>query len=550
MLESQVKSLLAAQKEYIVRLDRLAAEKENLSEQLDTATLRYIKAEKKLDRAKSAQVQKLEREALANATARPVPAADENGLDSESKATLDALRVEYDEALAVAAKHKEQLEAAFSEIKGLQEENSTFKARRESLTDEDYSRTEVFKQFKAQNEDLIKRINHLEATNKQLREEAEKYQSERTAFRTQLELEAQAVTGELEDQIQQKEQDLTRIRSARDELLADVQIRKTAQEQERVGLEHMKELLCAKDDRIAALETEVERLRPSEDAAMSTPRADLESLSTEELRTKYSQLEKDFASIQKEVPSIEKAYKKAISLAQKKVMDFTALEDKAQLLTLEKAKADQKYFAARKDMDIRIGEIRTLRHQNTKSSEIIASLKDVEAQNRTLLTNLEKQMAEFRQSNTSAMEENRNLKASSADAVRRSEASKAQISDLTNLLKSKDAAYAEIREHHAAQETECEKLKVRLDHAQKDRDNWKNKSLANSSEEEEMLRVSHFEFVDRASSPPSASSIQLTPLHRNWPSVRFVAITSRTPSSRAAAMSSAKDVSRPDWRIA
>jgi len=211
-------------------------------------------------------------------------------------------------------------------------------------------------------------------------------------------------------------------------------------------------------------------------------------LSAEELRGKYLKLDKDFALIQEAVPAVEKAYKRAISLAQKKVMDYTTLEERVTVLTLEKAKADQKYFAARKDMDVRTGEIRSLRLQNGKSSEIIASLKEVEAQNRTLLGSLEKQLADYRQSNTATMEENRGLKASAAEALRRSEAVKAQITDLTNLVKSKDAACAAIKEAHATQEAECEKFEVRLDHMQKDRDHWKSKSLANSSEEEEMLR--------------------------------------------------------------
>ena len=47
-----------------------------------------------------------------------------------------------------------------------------------------------------------------------------------------------------------------------------------------------------------------------------------------------------------------------------------------------------------------------------------------------------------------------------------------------------------VRERNVMQEAEVEKMKVRLEHAQKDRDNWKNKALSNSSEEEEMLRVS------------------------------------------------------------
>ncbi|TPX14290.1 uncharacterized protein E0L32_005486 [Thyridium curvatum] len=488
-LQSQLNTVLASVKEYHVQVERLNSEKESLSEQLDTATLRYIKAEKKLDRAKSAQVQKLEQQALANATSRPAPGAGENGSGSvESSAQNEALQLEYQEAVAVIAKQKEQVELLRSENKSLQDENSTIKTRKDSLTDEDYARSDIFRQFKARHEDLIKNINNLEAVNKTLREEAEKYQAERTSFRTQLEREAQAVTGELEDQVQAKEHDLTRIRSVRDELVADLTVRKASQEQERTALEHIKELVSAKEDRITALELELERLRPSEDATMSTPRPELEALSVEELREKYLKLEKDFASIQSEVPSVEKAYKKAISLAQKKTMDFTALEDKVQLLILEKGKADQKYFAARKDTDIRTGEIRALRHQNSKSSEIIQTLKDVEAQNKVLLSNLEKQLVDFKQSNATVMEENRTLKASNSETLRRAESAKSQIADLTNLVKSKDAGNASMREQVMDKETECEKLRVRLDHVQKDRDSWKGKCLANSSEEEEMLR--------------------------------------------------------------
>lgn len=490
-LESQISNLLANQKDYIVKLARLDSEKESLSEQLDTATLRYIKAEKKLDRTKSAQVQKLEQQALASATTRPAPTPTENGNEpAETNGNNDGLRVQYQEAIAVVAKQKEQLESAYSEIKGLQEENTTFKARRESLTDDDYARTEVFKQFKSQNEDIIKRINHLEATNKQLREEAEKLRAERTSFRTQLEREAQTVTGELEDQIQLKEQDLTRIRSARDELLADVSIRKASQEQERLAVEQMKELVSASNDRIAALELELERLRPSEDATMSDPHPELDSLSSAELKEKFLKLEKDFESINRELPSIEKAYKKTRDLAQKKIMDFNALEERIQVLTLEKGKADQKYFAARKDADIRLNEMKSLRHQNSKSSEIIAQLKDAEAQARALVSNLEKQLSDMKQSNTTAMEESRTLKSSSADATRRAELVKAQVSDLTNLAKAKDATVVMAKERAAAQESEVERLKVRLDNVQKERDSWKTKSLSNSSEEEEMLRVS------------------------------------------------------------
>lgn len=485
-LENKIAGLLAAQKDYLVKLDRLSSEKDQLSEQLNTATLRYFKAEKKLDRAKSSQVQKLEQQAFANAT-RPNASGDAGADSSDNKGNASELLLKYEESSAAAAKQREQLDGIMSEIKTLQEENSTLKAKRETLTDEDFIRTDVFKQFKSQNEDLIKRINNLEATNKQLREEAEKLQAERSTFRTQLEADANQVTQELEAEIMARDQDLARVRSARDEILAENMQRKASMEQDQGSHDHLRDLMTAKDDRITSLELELSRLKPAEDEEMLDSKDD--DLTHDELRQRYKKLEQDFKSINQELPAIEKAYKKMKDLAQKKVMEFVALEERVSILTAEKSKADQKYFAARKDADTRNNEIRSLRHQNSKSSEIIAQLKDLESQNRTLLSNLEKQLADLKQSNASLVVENKKMETTSMEAVRRTESLSKQVGDLTSLVKSKDAASAVVRERNMTQETEVEKLKVRIEHVQKDRDSWKNKALSNSSEEEEMLRT-------------------------------------------------------------
>lgn len=494
-LESQVKSLLAQQKELLVKVDRLETENVSLSTQYDKATLKVIKAERKLDRAKSAQVMKLEQQALAGATAHGT-SKDENGnRSSPANGDSEAVKLQYQEAMAVVAKQKQQLEAALSENKTLTEENSTFKIKKEAVTDEEYARTEVFKQFKLQNEDLIKRINHLEGINKQLREEAEKLRGERTEWKTKLEAEAQVVTLELEDQLQQKDQDLTRIRSARDELLAEVAMRKASQDQEKTGLTQMKELVEAQVDRISELESELDRLRPSEDTTMTDPRPDLEALAADELRERYLKLEKDFEAINKELPLLEKSYKKSMALAHKKIMDFQALEERVATLTAEKSKADQKYFAARKDMDIRTAEIRTLRAQNGKSSEIISQLKDVEAQNRALIGSLEKQIASLKQDVTTAMTERKRLEQLSTETTRRADMSKSQISGLSDLVKTKDSAVATMKDQLMRAETDLEKAKVDVKELTKDCNKWKTKCQSNSSEEEEALRVSLFSRV-------------------------------------------------------
>ncbi|PQE13059.1 e3 ubiquitin- ligase bre1 protein [Rutstroemia sp. NJR-2017a BBW] len=492
-LQAKVTKMLASQKEYLVTVERLRNEKEELNERLESASLRYIKAEKRLDRLRSDAVRKEEAKALNNSTVNGVRAT-ENGADTEMTngiAEEKADQSAYKEATAVIAKQKEQLEAMAAENKSLTEQITSSSTKQTVPSDDDYARTELFKQFRIQHEDVIKRINHLEATNIQLREEAEKFQAERSAYRIQIENEAETVTAELESQLQRVDADLTRIRSTRDELLADLSVRKAAQEQDHTAMEHLKELVGAKEDRITSLELEVERLRAQlgEQSCQPTPGPEMDSLTLEELRTKYDQLQQTFESINKELPALQNAYKRVQALTSKKVMDFAALEEKISVLAAEKSKADQKYFAARKDMDIRLGEVRSLKNQNAKSSEIISQLKDVETSNRTLVSNLEKQLSDLRQANAAVIAENKKLEASSREASSKSETLKSQTTELTNLLKAKDSANSSTKQKIQAVELEIEQLRVRCEQAQKDRDVWKQKSLSNQSGEEEMLRT-------------------------------------------------------------
>lgn len=490
-LEKQVNALLAQQKEFLVKLDRLTADKASISEQLNIATLRYMKAERRLDRAKSTQVQKLEQQAHNHVTTRSGSGADqENGMDiDESNTNNESLQLALREASAVAERQKGQLESALAQNRSLQEELTAVQARLTNLTDEDYSRTEVFKTFKNHMEELVRKINSLEADNKNLRASAEKLEAERELSRRKVESEAQALIAELEEQLQQADTNLARVRSTRDELHADVTMLRASKEQERLALDHMKELVTANEDRITTLESEVRRLQPSEDVDM-TERPDIDALSPEEIREKYKKLAKDYDSIESELPGMTSAVKRFQVLAHKKVMDQVAMEERISLAIAEKSKADQKYFTARKDGDIKAEAIQKMRSQNGKSSEIISQLKEVEANNRTLVTNLDKQLADLKQTNASIMAENRKHETTSNEILRRFEALKQQVVELSNLAKSKDSTTAAAKERASILETDVEKLRVRLDTVSKDRDKWKTKCLSNSSEEEEMLRVS------------------------------------------------------------
>lgn len=494
-LEGRVNSLLATQKDFMVKLDRYSTEKEQLSQDLNKATLRYFKAERKLDRLKSTQVQRLEQQALAQSTGRPAPV---NGIDTAEQSHSDEeTRLAYNEVKAACVKQREQIEKMEAQNKALQGEVTALQARLAGLTDEDYSRTEIFKLFRSQNEDLVKRLNNLEATSKQSRDEADKLRAERTAFQRQLETEAQTLTNEYEEQIRGRDTDLSRIRSARDEMYAEVQMRKQREDQDRVAMEQLKELVSAKQDRITALEAQLEAGRPSDEGPATDTTSDLTTWSLEELQEKYRKMESELKMANNELRPMEEAYKKTWALAHKKVLDFIAMEEKLTAAREDKTKADHRYFAARKDMDTRAQELKALRVQNNKSSEMIAQLKDVESSNKLLNQNLEKQVNDMRQSNTTLAAEHKKLMTLSSDAQKQVEVHKAQVSELTGLLKSKDAALSDARQRVTTLEVDLEKVRARLEQIQKDRDSWKTKCLSNSSEEEQMLRVRWIPFIFR-----------------------------------------------------
>ncbi|EEY16466.1 E3 ubiquitin-protein ligase BRE1 [Verticillium alfalfae VaMs.102] len=473
-LENRVNALLAQQKDYLIQLDRSQHENQQLSEDLNKKTLEWFKAERREKRLKSAQVQKLEKQFLANATQGGT--AGENGAEAAAlngNAAETLLKLE--EASAVLVKQKEQLETAQTDLAALQEENSTLKTQREGVSDEDYIRTDVFKAFKAQNEDLIKRINHLEATNKQLREESERLQFERQAFRSKLNDEAQTHIADLERQVEEREGDVTRLRAARDEWFAKASMLEASQKEEKTALQHIQELAGAKDDRITALELELQRVKPDEDRPMADADPAIDSLPVEELLTKYRKLQADLESINKELPALQQAYKRSMTLAQKKVMDFSALEDRVAAVLAEKQKVDSKYFAVRKDADFRDRELLALRNQNRKTSEIVTQLKEVEAQHRVLISNLEKQLSDLRMANANLAAEHKKMEANSVESIRRADAYKAQVNELANQIKAKDAATASTRERATSQESELERLKARVEFIKKEKEDWKRK---------------------------------------------------------------------------
>lgn len=503
-LQGRIAKLLASEKSHITELEKHRLEKEQLVERLENASLRYMIAEKKLDRSKSATVARIERQAVAGGRSEASNglgggtelSGEGHGDAGKSKTENGDNHTEAEEArkeaVAAVAKQKEQLEALEAENNKLTAQVTVLNNKLSNLSDDDYGRSDLFKHLKSQHDDVIKRINHLEATNVQLREEAEKLQKERTAYRIELEGESEEAIAEKEAQLTQAEIDLARIRTNRDELIADVAIRKAAQVQERLSIDQLRELASVKEERVKALESEIERLRmrAGDSDCHASPQSNLDNLSTDELHSKYANLERQYSMLSSELKSMAEAYKKASALASQKVEHIAALEEKSVRLAAEKSKADQKYFAAMKAKESREQEVRSLRASSSKSSEMVSTLKDAEAATRGLIINLDKELAEFKTSQASISAQYRASQQQLSEQKILAEGLKAQAEELQKNLVVKDASAGESSSAHRKAEVEIETLRVRLEETQKNLESWKAKGLGNQSDEYEMLRVS------------------------------------------------------------
>lgn len=497
-LQQQLSKLLALQKEHICELQRVTSEKEQISDRLDTATHRYMVAEKKMDRLRSAQIQKLEKQATAGGSVKDEPSTNNNGPESANGLVNPALNEELetarDAAIAEASKRKEQLSQLEAENKKMTEEITSLKVKLSGLSDEHYAKSDLFKTFKSLHEDVIKRVNNLEALNIQLREEAQKYQAERTAYRIKIDDEARAAISESEGNVARAEADLARIRHSRDELLAKIAVLEAGQKNNDVSREQTKDLASACDHRITALESECQRLRlelkrdaETETETDRTPPS-LDGLSTHELHQKIATLESQYKLLSNELPAMEAAWKKAQTLAGKKIAEVFAWEENVTRANADKVKADQKFFAAMKAKEALEQQIRAFRAQALKSTEVVAQLKEADSASRSLVDKLEKQTAEIKAQLDELSIQHRVLQQKVNEGTLASDTHMSLIAELKKLIEAKDTAFLAAKHAQRESEVDRDKLKAEVKGLEKQCEQWKQKSLGDQSDEASMMQ--------------------------------------------------------------
>jgi E3 ubiquitin-protein ligase BRE1 len=493
-LRKQLVDLLAKEKEHAVSLRKALDEKESMYERLEQAMGRYMTAERKLDRAKSTQVLKLEKQAMSGNgdVTSPIKTKKDH---SETNGDLDhgtgsaEIEVLRREAVAAAEKRKAQVMEVEAENDRLTNELSAARTKLASLTDDDYAETSLFKTLRSKYEDVVKTTNDLEATNAKLVQEAQRIQAERTSYRAQIDEEARLQTNEAEAASARAETDVARIRDHRDQLSTELAIARSAKDSHSLTLEQAKSLAEANRLRISSLESEVQRLK-LQIGETRAEHGDLEDLGIDALRDRLRDRESQYALLSNELPSMEAAWKKTQALASKKMQEIAAWEEQIARLNAEKAKADQKYFAAMKSKDMREAELKTLKSQAARSSEIVTQLKDGEAKARELLINLERQLADSRDATTKLEQQQRSNEQKFKESTLQVDGLKKNVEDLKSLISTKDKENLELAKSKREFEENLERAKVRLEESRKQHDTLRKSRVAVSSADSDDWRVS------------------------------------------------------------
>lgn len=493
-LQARVSQLIAKEKSHILELQRLEAEQQQIQERLESASLRYIRAEKKIDRMKSSQVAKLEAQSIAK---KP----DAGGVDGAKIKREDSQQVNgvvsdedlrnaegaRKEAEAVSEKRLEQLRKLELENKTVSEELTAARIKATKVSEEDFANADLFKSLKSQLEDLIKRANDLDATNIQLRAELKRLQAERSAYKEETDKEQTDFVQDMESQLARSEADLARIRHARDELLADLGLRKENDKQSRVAHEQLIELSAAKDLRISALESQLARLNHDES---DSERTQLDSLDTEALRSKVRMADKEKDMLGRELQSMEVALKKTSAAATKKIVEIADAEERISKATAEKAKADQKYFAAMKAKETIQVEMRAQKAQNSKASEIVSQLKDAESSCRQLVATGEKELAEAKENLGKLTNQHRELQTNYTSQKSLIDRLTNQVEEMKKMLVDKDVKVQETNQARREADEAAAELRVRVDQMGKSLSIMREKSQGNQSEDYKILKAS------------------------------------------------------------
>lgn len=252
-LEEQVRDLTGRLKIAELNVRKLQIEKDEREPRIIDLQERLISSQRKIDRQKSITLARIEMQARkVPADITPAPTKTESDMKEDSKVEqkqsepINGLKDEDKED--VSATHERlltELSDLQNQIASLKEQNAGLRGRMEHLQDSDIEQSLPYRELKIANESLRGQNEFLSRLNVEASQESSDLKAERTTFRDSLVQEHTLQYEEITQQLTKTEHDLARVRTARDELHSNLQIRKAQDDTRAASAREISELADA-----------------------------------------------------------------------------------------------------------------------------------------------------------------------------------------------------------------------------------------------------------------------------------------------------------------
>uniref|UniRef100_A0A060T4K2 E3 ubiquitin protein ligase n=1 Tax=Blastobotrys adeninivorans TaxID=409370 RepID=A0A060T4K2_BLAAD len=458
--------------------DALKLTRETLTRQLEEVTEKYLASEKKLERLLSPTLTRIEQSAhnqsngsttdsngseSADADNKPTNSNDKGVLSAEVAEELEKTKNELLESKAVITKQKEQLDHQETQIVALKQHVDDLSSRLHNLSEEDVQQSPAYQSLKLNNSELKQRASRAEADADRFYRDKKELLATREEYTMKVKKDYEAMKDDLERQMSKLEQDVTRIRSVRDEILGELNVKKAAEAEKAKGMSQLEDLLSIREKRIKTLEDEIKRLRDEGIDTNNKEPPNTDGATPDELKQLVQKLHRQNVSLSAELPGMEQLYSQAHAKATAKVFDVVEREAKMNKLTIEKTKADEKYFAAMRAKDALGMEMSKIKTQLAKSTDVIQHLKESERHKSHKISTLEKQLQEVESARLSFTRDLQSLRAQVDERDHRVDAASKHIQKLREDLKAKDGDVRKEVEARRGLEIEVEKLRRQVD---------------------------------------------------------------------------------------
>lgn len=446
-----------------------------LQQQLDEIVEKYYASEKKVERLKSKSLKTLFGKAAKEQEQEHLPKVEavkspiENGqlaaADSASSEELQRLTLLLDQSEAVVKKQRSQMDQQDDRIDRLNETINHLSNKLANLTDAEVIQSPPFRALRRRHNDLLAQYDKLEAQNERYYREKIALINERADFQQSLRAETDARVQDLQKELAKCNNDLSRIRLIRDDLISALNIKKSTENEKNRGMEYIKELADTRQARIDTLETEIKRLKddPSLEQLSESKAEKIENSSPDELKEMVKKLQRQYSSLVSELTGLEAAFTSAHTQATAKVNDLVEREGKVTKLVAEKTKADEKYFSAMRAKDALNLEFQKVKTQLSKSAEWVQQLKDAEKKHILKISSLETKIEDLNAKQSSAEKERLSLRTKLADADRKIDQMRGFVDKLNGDIKLKERSIKTEIENRRSIEIENEKLKRQVE---------------------------------------------------------------------------------------